>query len=301
MAGNYSANHSVAFIYRTNAQSRALEEACVKHNLPYVIFGSATSFYKRQEIKDCLCFLRWLHNGRDRTAMLRAMSTPKRGIGDVAVQEFDNYCAAVEAYYEKEFPGRAPPSSLDILISLSGDGLMFLDSDAPFPSDSLSKRPMKLLTEFSTQMRSIRDRANEEPLENVLSAVIAELGIFRHLDKISKSVAEFEERKQNVRELQQATVAYTNHGPCLATSIKAEVGGEGEESGADKGTTFRESPLGNFLDDVALVTDLAERSSEERFVVNLMTAHASKGMEFDTVFVLGNEDGTFPTSQVSPM
>jgi len=289
-AGNYSASHSVAFIYRTNAQSRALEEACVKQNLPYVIFGSATSFYKRQEIKDCLCYLRWLHNGRDRAAMLRAMSTPKRGIGNVAVEEFESYCSHIDDFYDRESPGRSSPSQLDLLISLSdGNDQPFVQGALP-ASQFLSKRTLKLLVDFAKQMHSIRERAYSEPLEVVLAAVISEMRMIPHLDKISKSSSEFDERKQNVNELQQATKTYTKQGPCLATV------GDGDGTG---GPVFLETPLGNFLDDVALVTDLAERSSEERFVVNLMTVHASKGGEYDTVFVLGMEDGTFPTSQVS--
>ena len=72
----------------------------------------------RQEIKDSLCFLRWLHNGRDREAMVRAMTTPKRGIGDKAIEEFDEYCALVEAHFAAK-PGGTVPSPLDVLISLS--------------------------------------------------------------------------------------------------------------------------------------------------------------------------------------
>ena len=97
--GIYTDSHSVAFIYRTNAQSRALEKECVQENLPYVIFGSDASSYKGQlEIKDRLSFLRWLHNGRDKAAMVRALTTPKRGIGESALRELDDYCSLVESY-----------------------------------------------------------------------------------------------------------------------------------------------------------------------------------------------------------
>jgi len=220
------------------------------------------------------------------------MVTPKRGLGDVAVQEFDNYCSLVEEYYDANFPGTTTPTPFDILISLSGGSSQTVEPGAPLQTEALSKRTLNLLKDFAWQMCSIRDRAHQEPLENVLAAIIRELKLISHLDKISKSVSEFEERKRNVNELQQAALSYTNQGPCLATVETAD------DAGEDGISSSRETPLGNFLDDVALVTDLAERSSEERFVVNLMTAHASKGMEFDTVFVLGNEDGTFPTSQV---
>lgn len=281
--GKYDVDHTVAVIYRTNAQSRALEEACVRNNVPYVIFGSSASFYKRQEIKDSLCFLRWLHNGRDRSAMLRAMTTPKRGIGDAAIEEFEAYCAAVESYYAAKEASTAVPTPLDVLISLADDNSR--DSEIPTPQEYLSKRSFNLFTPFARQMKSIRQKAEKESLEKVLEEVVKEFDLMTHLDKISKSTSEFQERKANVEELMRAAEKYTANGPCL--------GGEVTEDGID------ESPLTSFLDDVALVTDMAERSAEERFVVNLMTIHASKGMEFDTVFVVGNEDGTLPTSQVS--
>lgn len=273
--GKYDSDHSVAIIYRTNAQSRALEEACVKNNLPYVIFGSATSFYKRQEIKDTLCFLRWLHNGRDRTSMLRAMTTPKRGIGEAAIAEFESYCSVVEDYFDETYPGRTKPSSLDVLLSLSDHPeTKTLGEFPPSPVGYISSRPLKLFKEFSSQMRLIRTRALKEPLQNVLSTIIDEFELIKHFDKISKSNSEYEERKANVNELQQAAQRYTAGGPCLRTS------------GSLENEEFIESPLGSFLDDVSLVTDLADRSSGERFVANFMTIHASKGMVSQSALLL---------------
>ncbi|GKY97318.1 hypothetical protein MPSEU_000690200 [Mayamaea pseudoterrestris] len=282
-AGKYEPSHTAAVLYRTNAQSRALEEACVKANLPYVIVGSSTSFYKRHEIRDCLCFLRWLYNGRDRVAMLRALETPKRGIGDRAVQEFDSYCQEVEAFYEESRPGCAIPTPLDVLLSLTEIPENSLDANVPLPLSTISKRPYNLLKDFAIKLYKIHIMARTETLEKVLAAIIDDLALLPHLDKISNSFAEFEERKANVRELQQATSRY--QGACLVKDV-AEDGG------------FADSPLGTFLDDVALVTEVSdEEATEDRFVVKLMTIHASKGMEFDIVFVVGNEDGTFPTSQ----
>lgn len=291
-SGVYGPDYSVAFIYRTNAQSRHLEEACVQHNLPYVIFGSATSFYKRQEIKDCLCFFRWLYNGRDRSSMLRAIETPKRGLGDTAIREFDEYCALVDQHWEEHHPEASKATSLEILFHLSGDDSWCALKGAQFPPPSvaISTRPLKLLTEFSRQMVGIRNLAKTATVEQVLTAVVSELGLISHLDKISKSKSEFEERQANVEELQQATQRYADAGPCLPAVVDVM----GEDG-------FTQSPLGNFLDDVALVTDMAdsaERSTEQRFVAKMMTIHASKGMEFDTVFFVGIEDGTLPTSQV---
>ena len=286
--GELTPSSSVAFIYRTNAQSRALEEACVQNNVPYVIFGSATSFYKRQEIKDCLCFLRWMYNGRDQGSMIRCFRTPAKGLGDVAIQKFTDYCDHVTDFYKSNHPNSRFPTPFDVLIAFSGSESQTVIDGAPEPGDFLPTRPLKLFTQFSGQMRMIRDAAFEKPIVDVLSMVIDDLDLFPHLNKLSKTDAEFEERKSNVRELQNAAERYSNAGACLLRS-------EMEDPFAED-----QSPLGSFLDDVALVTNMAdeaEASSEDRFVVSLMTIHASKGMEFDTVFVVGNEEGTFPSSQ----
>jgi ATP-dependent exoDNAse (exonuclease V) beta subunit len=283
---------SVALIYRTNAQSRALEEACVKYNLPYVIFGSATSFYKRREILDCLCFLRWIYNGRDRSAMLRAMKTPSRGIGDVAHEEFEQYCALVA---DNAYNGDAKPTPLDVLISLSDaqSGVANIIGVPP-PTECISGRALKSLMLLSKQMRAIRDLAYQQPVEIVLAYIIDTLDLLSHFDKYSESKSEFEERKGNVQELQQASKRYTNQGPCLRLSDKIQ-------SDVDMNVDSATSPLGTFLDDISLVTETADElqkdNDQRSVVVCLMTIHASKGMEFDQVFLVGNEDGIFPTSQ----
>lgn len=289
-SGEYGPKNSVACIYRTNAQSRALEEACARYNVPFVLFGSATSFYKRQEIKDCLCYLRWLYNGRDRPSMLRAMTTPKRGIGDGAIREFDEYCVMVDNLWEEKSPDRIKPTSLEVLLHLSGDDSWCKWSDAEFPQASMSGRSLKLMVAFSNQMRRIREVGNVATVETLLSYIIDEMELISHLDKISKTKSEFEERKQNVQELQSASQRYNDEGACMQTSTPKTEEGE-----------FTLSPLGKFLDDVTLVSDMVdneEQSSEERFVVSLMTIHASKGTEFDHVYFVGLEDGTIPTSQV---
>jgi len=279
-AGEYAPDHSIAFIYRTNAQSRALEEACVRFILPYVIFGTATSFYKRQEIKDCLCFLRWLYNGRDRVSMLRALTTPKRGIGDKAIIEFDEYCELVDQLWEERSPGISKPTPLEVLYYLSGDESWVTWEEAEFPPQSLtlSTRTLKLLAEFSKQMVRIRETAKIEPVEECLSFIVEEMELTDHWDKISKTKDEFAERQANVQELRQAARRYTDAGAGLPSP---------EYISATDVDEFVQSPLGNFLDDVALVTEMAdsaERSTEDRLVVNMMTSkYASFRQRFSGV------------------
>jgi DNA helicase II / ATP-dependent DNA helicase PcrA len=284
-------NSSIACIYRTNA--RAIEEACVMYNVPYILFGSATSFYKRQEVKDCLCFLRWLYNGRDRSSMLRAFGTPKKGIGDSAIREFDQYCALVDTHWAEKSSTIPRPTPLEVLYHIAGDDSWCTWKDADFPplTTAFTARSLKPLVSFSVQMQKIRDVARNFSLETLFSAVIDGMELIPHFDKISKTKSEFAERQENVRELQRASQKYNNAGACFPLA----------SSDLNENEVFPESALGNFLDDVTLVTDMVdstESSSEEKFVLNLMTIHGSKGLEFDGVYLLGMEDGTLPTSQV---
>ena len=299
--GDLSSSDTVALIYRTNAQSRYLEEACVQQNLPYVIRGGAGGFYKRAEIRDCLCFLKWLYNGNDDGSMMRAMKTPSKGIGEKAFSEFKEYVEKVQSYIRQNCPDHEKPTYLDILISISssidGDGnndvgSYVLPEGAPLPQDFITKRALNNFLKFSAKMKLIRNRAYNLNIGKLLFFVIEELELMGHFDSISKSRSEFLERKENVQELRNAAKKYASYGPSLVP--KDSKRGDEEDDDDVMGV---DSALASFLDDVALVSDIAEADQEDennRMVANLMTIHASKGMEFDCVFVVGLEEGTLP-------
>ncbi|KAL7578214.1 hypothetical protein ACA910_012639 [Epithemia clementina (nom. ined.)] len=292
-SGNYTDEHEVAVLYRTNAQSRELEEACVEHNLPYVLYGSA-AFYQRKEVKDCLCFLRWLTNGRDRGAMERAMKTPPRGIGDAAIKEFDQYCQDVTNYYQTNFPNEPRPTMLDVLFAISDD--TWLKEGSPLAMNSIATRSRKALHYFSKQMCDIYNFAQKQPVQKLIAHVVDTLDLFRYLKKESSTESEFEERKSHVQELQQASERYNGDGPSLGSNFDRDQADQNFEE-------LALSPLSTFLEGVSLVDDLAtasqEKKAQQRFVACLMTVHASKGMEFDTVYIVGNEENTFPTAKAT--
>ena len=199
----------------------------------------------------------------------------------------------VNQLWDEHHAEATKPSPLEVLFHLSGDDSWCSLEGAQFPPPSVSlfTRPLKLFKEFSSKMVSLRRLANVATVEKVLDAIVNDFGLIDHFGKILKSKTESEERVANVRELHQASRRYSDAGPCLLDDNKA--------MGEDEVT---QSLLGNFLDDISLVADMAnitDRSTEMRFVANLMTIHASKGMEFDTVYVVGLEDGTLPKYQVS--
>lgn len=287
---------SVAIIYRTNAQSRHFEEACVKNNLPYVIRGGARGFYNRAEVKDCLCFLKWLANGNHEPAMIRAFQTPRKGIGEKAIADFKKYCSEVERYYLKHLPGKVPPSQLDILISLNHTTAMdqnetdaLLDSGAPPASNFISKRAMQNFMTFSQQMNEIRNDASKKSVDGLLVCIVEKFGLLDHFNAISKSQAEFEDRCQNYQQLREAAAKLAGDEQALPTH----------------GVDSAESPLTKFMDNMALFTEITEDEAGEpetpQMLVNLLTIHASKGMEFDAVFVVGLEEDTLPSVQANSL
>jgi len=299
--GDVAPGETVAVLYRTNAQSRYLEEACVQKNLPYVIRGGAGGFYKRAEIRDCLCFLRWLSNGNDEGSMIRAMKTPSKGIGAKAYEEFKNYCEIVQTYVRQYYPLNERPTPLDILISMSNNEEVevgdrnhnyVLPNGAPEAIDSISKRALNNLLKFSSKMQGIRSLAHTETVDKLLFFIIEDLNIMDHIDTISKSKSEFAERTENVQELRQATKKYVTYGPSLNNNNDAATSTSMDDP------FDNESALSKFLDDVALVSDIAEANSEDKenpqLIVDLMTIHGSKGTEYDCVFVVGVEEGTLP-------
>jgi hypothetical protein len=161
------------------------------------------------------------------------------------------------------------------------------DSSAPQVEDYISKRALKSFFAFSAKMRGIRAKAYEASVDELLFHIIEELDLIDHFDTISKTKAEFDDRKGNVQELRQAAKKYATVGNALSKAPVSEGSFDGE------------SALTNFLDDVALVSDIADaeekkEKNDDRLVVNLLTIHASKGTEFDGVFVVGMEEGTLP-------
>lgn len=285
---NFTASTSIAILYRTNAQSRAIEEACVAQNLRYIIRGSAGKFYNRAEVKDCLCFLRLIYNGQDRVSFIRATKVPPRGIGEVAINEFFNYYENVVLAFKRQ--QREVPTYLDVLLTLPKfDGVSPTVNELyPSPQPFISKRAFTRLVPFAKDMKNIYDLAMQQPVSELLGSIIGRFKLKEHFESDKES-----DRWENVMELVNAANRFDS-GPSIGSR-------DGEDEDPD-------TPLGSFLDDIALLSDIVgddenkENKDEskiinDRVTANLMTIHASKGMEFDVVFVVGNEEGTFPTQR----
>ena len=253
----------VAVFYRTNTQSRALEELLLRSGIPYRLVGG-TRFYERQEIKDALAYLQTIANPDDLVALRRIINTPRRGIGQVAE-------AAILAHADRYG------------ISF-GDALADAADSSPRPIAGLSPRARKSVAEFwalMTELRSL-DQAGEAA-SHILDEVLTRTGYLAQL-RASEDPQDAV-RVDNLAELLSVAEDFE-------TSRAALLGSDEEEDDPQAGMTG----LGPFLERIALVADADQLPTDgaEQGEVTLMTVHTAKGLEFPYVFVTGMEDGTFP-------
>lgn len=175
-----------AVLYRTNSQSRLLEDIFVRGGLPHILIGSIR-FYDRREIKDMMSYLRVVHNPLDTVSMQRIINIPPRGIGPVTEQKFFSWAATLDGY--------------------TWEALQTLVNGGPTP---LSGRVLQVLTEFAELIVNLRQTAeNGTPLE-VLDDVLDLSDYLTYLERDSRGNAE--ERKENIAELRRVTHTYADHG-----------------------------------------------------------------------------------------
>ena len=175
---------NIAVLYRTNAQSRVLEEAFVRGGMPYRVYG-AQRFYERKEVKDLIAYLRALVNPDDDLSVRRIVNAPKRGIGDATLDKLAEYAR------ENDMP----------LMSA------VLDADGA----QLSARPKKLLGEFAALMIDLTELAYERKPGEVLEAIIERTGYVSALENSKDE--EDQARVENIRELQGAVTEYEKANP----------------------------------------------------------------------------------------
>lgn len=230
-------------LYRTNAQSRILEEACMRHGVPYKIVGGV-KFYERKEIKDMLAYLRLTLNARDNVSFLRIVNVPARKIGAKTLEEL----SAIGNQTQEP-----------LLASIN-----YLEENL-----NIGPAAKRALLEFAKLMNQLREANREFPASGVIKHVLRLAG---YEDMLKDGTEEGEERLKNVQELISVATKYDNLEPGIS--------------------------LATFLEEVALVSDLDEFQDEED-AITLMTLHASKGLEFPFVYMVGLEEGLFPSSRSS--
>ena len=248
----------VAVLYRTNAQSRALEEALRSRNIPYKIYGGM-SFYQRKEIKDMLAYVRLVVNPRDDEALRRIINTPARGIGDVTIGRIAG-AAAANGLSMWEAVSRLDPATIGLAGAAGNKVAQFA----------------KMIGELS-EMRSTTE-AYTLGLEIATRSGL--IGTYK-MQQTPESISALE----NIEELLNSIRVYTE---------------EQERMAADTATEGESAPqalvqIDEWLQNVALLTDMDNENPEERNKVTLMTVHSAKGLEFEYVYVAGLEENLFPS------
>jgi DNA helicase II / ATP-dependent DNA helicase PcrA len=278
-----------AVFYRTNAQSRAFEEAFIRVGMPYKVVGGVR-FYERREVRDAIAYLRAIANRADDVSLRRILNVPKRGLGDRAE-------AAVADLAAREG------------ISF-GDALRRVEEIPGLPSRSLNQ-----LTAFA---RFLDDHevmvAEGMPADVILTSVLDRSGYLAELH--NSTDPQDETRLENLKELITVAREFVTGVATLTVPEEEldEFGLPGGDSAAPPdddvgaaldpeadlaaGAAEPDASLGAFLERVALVADSDQiphaPDEAEVGVVTLMTLHTAKGLEFDTVFLTGCEDGVFP-------
>lgn len=247
-----------AVLYRTNAQSRALEESFMKAAAPYRIF-SGLKFYQRLEIKDVLAYLRVLANSADQVSFARILGAPKRGLGDSALEKILQY---------------ADEQGMPVL-----DAILEADYIPDLPS-----RAKKPLLQFAHLLQELRLYAREAPVTDLVEAILDKTGYKAALQ--GADTPEAAARLENLLEFLSVTAEY---------DAKAEREG-GDASAGDRGEEVPTPGLSGFLEQVSLVSDIDELDQREEAAA-LMTMHSAKGLEFPVVFIVGLEEGVFPSSR----
>jgi DNA helicase II / ATP-dependent DNA helicase PcrA len=187
-----------AMMYRTNAQSRALEEACIQQGIPYRLIGGV-GFYKRREVRDLLAYLRLVNNANDKVSFARIINVPKRGIGQKSLQDFQYWAAQSNLTYDE---------ALDWLIQ---------GGESP-----LSARPTKLFANFGRQLFEWRKLAQTGNLVELFDDIMAQTRYTMYLHDISDTEEQAIDRSENVRELRGLVAAAEEVEEPLAEFLEAQ-------------------------------------------------------------------------------
>ncbi|MDK6804958.1 UvrD-helicase domain-containing protein [Aerococcus sp. UMB7834] len=297
----------IAVLYRTNAQSRVVEENLVKANLPYRIVGGL-KFYDRKEIKDILAYLRLLANPQDNLSFTRVVNVPKRGVG---------------------------PGSLDKLRQFASDqGLTLLQAAGHVDYAPISGKAAKSLKNFAQMLADLNQERAELSIRQLTEKVLDQSGYQEDLE--NQKTLEAQTRLENIQEFlsvadefdkrwqeeagnrQVAAEADDQGQPVQVEAIQLPEGPGPSAQKQEVISLFGDDTLDRLLDeedlmvpeleedrllafltDLSLVADTGEEEESTSGQVTLMTLHAAKGLEFPIVFMIGMEEGLFPLSRAA--
>jgi len=268
----------IAVFYRTNAQSRVIEEMLVRAGIPYRVVGG-TKFYDRREVKDALAYLRALVNPDDEVSWKRVVNTPKRGVGDTSVAKVEAYAQGAHLTFRDALHEAGTAGVSGKALGGIRDLLELMVVFEGFTADGVGATVATILelTGYVADLEAERSIEAQGRVENLAELV----GVCREFD------------------------VALDAGNLSGLPAIAGVGTAPEGAGEPRGEVPAEPPIAiptglariqAFLEAISLVTDLdaATEGEEHQSAVTLMTLHTAKGLEYPVVFLTGLEDGIFP-------
>ena len=251
----------MAVLYRTNAQSRAVEDSLMRENIPYKIIGGVR-FYERKEIKDSLAYLKLLMNPHDDVSLRRVINVPARGVGKGVMD-------SLQAIDPNAVLEDAPPLLAAGLQEVSSARSLWAKLVFAVDEGKLASRAVASLRVFRDLIVGLADVARREPVSIAIGKMLDQTGYLKDLR--DENTEEANERIENLMELVSAAREYETRDP--------------------------EASIGGFVDRLSLLSEADEESGTREAKVWLMTMHAAKGLEFPLVVIAGLEEGLFPHSR----
>src|SRR2546426_2451912 len=251
----------VAVLYRTNSQSRTIEDALMREGVAYKVIGGVR-FYERREVKDALAYMRLVINPHDDVSLRRVINTPARGIGKGVMEAVENVEPASDENLPLLAAGLQPTLSANSLWARLVRGL----GDRAFPN-----RAAASLAAFRDLIVNLTEVARRESVSIAIGKMLDQSGYLQDLREERSEDAE--SRIENLAELVSAAREYESREP--------------------------EPSLNAFVDRLSLLSDADEEQGAQNARVWLMTLHSAKGLEFPVVILAGLEEGLFPHSRSS--
>src|SRR3954469_19346096 len=253
----------MAVLYRTNAQSRAIEDQLMRESVPYKIIGGVR-FYERKEIKDALAYLKLIINPHDDVSLRRVINVPTRGVGKGVMD-------SLQAIDPDAIAADAPPLLAAGLAEVSSARSLWARLVYAVDEGKLGNRAVSSLRVFRDLIAGLGQDARTDPVSIAIGKMLDRSGYLKDLR--DENSEEANERTENLMELVSAARDYEARDP--------------------------EASLGGFVDRLSLLSEVDEESGTKNARVWLMSMHAAKGLEFPVVFIAGMEEGLFPHSRSS--
>ena len=250
----------IAVLYRTNMQSRALEQEINKLGVPLTVYGGFR-FYERQEIKNVLAYLDLVADISRDLSFVRVANFPPRGIGERTLEDLRQQAQ----------------SERISMIEMVDKRAQMMQLNPASVGNAAAQKKLRQLHAFTTTILDLADAAENMPLSRLIEEILKKTGIEQHYTEEAtgskSSEDEAKERMENIAELISAARQFELENPLLRSATEQ---------------------LPEYLSFVALMTSTSESDMSKKNTVSLMTVHSSKGLEFDHVYIAGLEEGVFP-------